>query len=139
MLLQVIIGALLSITIALAAYLRHSLVKSGFIAAVLLGTIIYAFGGFFVWIALILFFISARLLTKIHEKKENDHTKGRNYIQVISNGIVAAIFSVLFYFLNNEIFLIAAVVAIATSNSDTWASEIGILSKGKTRNVISFK
>ncbi|MBU1020822.1 MAG: DUF92 domain-containing protein, partial [Firmicutes bacterium] len=139
MLIEFLIGAGLSILIALAAYLKHSLVKSGFIAAVILGTIIYAFGGIVIWAVLIAFFISSSLLTKLHEKKEKDPSKGRNYIQVISNGLVAAVFSVLYYFLNVEIFLLAAVASIATSNSDTWASEIGILSKGKTRSIVNFK
>ena len=139
MLIDFAIGAGLSIFIALAAYLKHSLVLSGFITAVMLGTIIYTFGGIVVWAVLIAFFISSSLLTKLHEKKEKDPTNGRNYIQVISNGLVAALFSVIYYFLNVEIFLIAAVASIATSNSDTWASEIGILSKGKTRSVINFK
>ena len=48
-------------------------------------------------------------------------------------------FSVVYYFLKTEIFLLAAVVSIATSNSDTWASEIGSLSKGKTFYILNFK
>ncbi|MBU1142884.1 MAG: DUF92 domain-containing protein [Firmicutes bacterium] len=139
MLIEFLIGAVLSILIAYAAYLKHSLAKSGFIAAVIIGTIIYAFGGMVIWAVLIAFFISSSLLTKLNEKKEKDPSRGRNYIQVISNGLVAAVFSVLYYFLNVEIFLLASVASIATSNSDTWASEIGILSKGKTRNIVNFK
>ncbi len=139
MLIDFLIGALLSALIAGLAYAKHSLVFDGLIASVILGTIIYAFGGIVLWSALIAFFISSSLLTKLHEKKESDLKKGRNYIQVISNGLVAAVFSILYYFFSMDFFLIAALSAIATSNSDTWASEIGILSKGKTRSVTNFK
>lgn len=136
---DVIIGVLISGLIAFLAYLKKSLTISGFLTAVVLGTLIYSFGGVIVWAALIGFFISSSLLTKLHEKKDHVSSKGRNYIQVISNGLVATVFSMIYFFTQVEIFLLAAVVSIATSNSDTWASEIGVLSKGKTRSIVNFK
>lgn len=133
------IGFLLSFGVAFLAYLKRSLTWDGFLAATLLGTTIYTFGGMTIWGSLIAFFISSSLLTKIHEKKEKEHSKGRNYVQVLSNGLVATVFSVVYFFLQHEILMLAAVVSIASSNSDTWASEIGALSKGKTMNIINFK
>ena len=140
MFVDIIVGVSISLVIAGLAYLKKSLTVSGLIAAVIFGTILYVYGGIVVWISLIMFFISSSLLTKLHEKREVDKEhKGRNYIQVISNALPAAIFSVLYFYFDNLIFLIGAVVAIAASNSDTWASEIGILSKGKTRYIVNFK
>ena len=140
MIIDIFIGTVISLVIAGLAYYKKSLSISGLITAVIFGAILYAFGGVVVWISLIVFFISSSLLTKLHEKKEKDKDhRGRNYIQVISNALPAAIFSLLFYYQENIIFLLAAVVAIAASNSDTWASEIGILSKGKTRYIVNFK
>jgi uncharacterized protein (TIGR00297 family) len=139
MALQFLIGFGLSFLVAFLAYKKHSLSKSGFITATLLGTIIYGFGTYVVWGALILFFISSSLLTKLHEKKVKDASSGRNYIQVLSNGFVAAMFSVFFYFTSNELFMVAAIISIASCNSDTWASEIGVLSKGKTYSILTFK
>ena len=136
---DVIIGLAISGLIAILAYLKKSLTKDGLFMAVLFGMLIYVFGGILVWASLIAFFISSSLLTKLHEKKDQSSSKGRNYIQVISNGLVATIFSIIYYVTALEIFLIAAIVSIATSNSDTWASEIGILSKGKTRYILNFK
>lgn len=140
MFIDMLIGISMSLVIAGLAYMKKSLSISGFITAVIFGAILYAFGGWTVWIALIIFFISSSLLTKLHEKKEKekDH-QGRNYIQVISNALPAAIFSIAFYYTDNLVFLLGAVVAIAASNSDTWASEIGVLSKGKTRYIVNFK
>jgi uncharacterized protein (TIGR00297 family) len=137
------IGFGLSIGIAGLAYLKKSLTLSGMVAALFFGTLIYVFGQFLVWSALIAFFISSSLLTKLHEKKDqegiNVDKKGRNYIQVISNALVATIFLIIYTQSNQAIFLIASVVSIATSNADTWASEIGILSKGKTFSILNFK
>lgn len=139
MVFDIIIGVCISFIIAGLAYLKKSLDQSGFYTAILLGTIIFVFGGMVVWGTLIAFFISSSLITKISEKSEKKLSKGRNSIQVIANGLVAALFSIVYYFLQMEIFLLAAVVSIATSNSDTWASEIGSLSKGKTIYILNFK
>lgn len=134
-----LMGIAISGLIAILAYLKKSLTKDGLFMAVLLGTLMYVFGGILVWASLIAFFISSSLLTKLHEKKDKESSKGRNYIQVISNGLVATVFSIIYYVTALEIFLVAAIVSIATSNSDTWASEIGALSKGNTRYILNFK
>lgn len=139
MFLDAIIGLGISLIIASLAYLKKSLTISGLFTAIILGTIIYMFGGILVWGSLIAFFIASSLITKVSDKKEKEDSKGRNYIQVIANGLVASILSIIYYFAQIEIFLIAAVVSIATSNSDTWASEIGRLSKGKTIYILNFK
>jgi len=134
-----LIGIMISFIVAYLAYLKKSLTKDGLLMATFLGAIIYAFGTIVVWIGLILFFVSSSLLTKLHEKKEKDRTSGRNYIQVIANSLIASVFSVVFYLTKNEVFMIAAVISVSASNADTWASEIGILSKGKTYSIINFK
>lgn len=139
MILDLAIGFSISLVIAGLAYFKKSLDLSGFFTAILLGTIIYTFGGVIVWGSLIAFFISSSLITKISEKNENKMSKGRNYIQVLANGLIAALFSIIYYVMQSEIFLLAAVVSIAASNSDTWASEIGYLSKGKTFYILNFK
>ena len=139
MYIDIIIGIIISFIIAGLAYLKRSLNRSGLYTATVLGAIIYTFGGIVVWGSLIAFFVSSSLITKVSEKSEKKVSKGRNYVQVLANSLVAAIFSILYFLLQREIFMIAAVVSIATSNSDTWASEIGSLSKGKTFYILNFK
>ena len=139
MFLDAIIGFGISFVIAFLAYLKKSLDLSGFLTAIILGTIIFVFGGWLVWGSLIAFFISSSLITKISEKSEKKKSKGRNVIQVLANGLIAAIFSIVYHITQIEIFLLAAVVSIATSNSDTWASVVGSLSKGKTFYILNFK
>lgn len=139
MIIDLIVGIIISGLIATLAYMKKSLTQDGLWMAMLLGTLMYVFGGILVWASLIAFFISSSLLTKLHEKKDKETSKGRNYMQVISNALVATICSVIYYVTALDIFLVAAIVSIATSNSDTWASEIGALSKGKTKYIVNFK
>lgn len=134
------IGLGISFIIATLALFKNSLSRSGYFGALIFGTFIYYWGGVLVWSVLIAFFISSSILTKLHAKQDQDvPKKGRTLVQVMANALVATVFSGLYYYLHNEIFLLAAVVSIATSNADTWASEIGALSKGITRYIVSFK
>lgn len=134
----VIIGIIISLVVAFLAYLKKSLTIDGLITATILGAVIYAFGGFVVWIALIMFFVSSSIITKIHERNNKD-SKGRNALQVIANSLITSMFSIIFYITKNDMFMIASVISVAASNADTWASEIGVLSKGKTYSIITFK
>ena len=138
---DILIGAALSLVIALSAYLKKSLTKDGMAGAVLFGTLIYMFAGLLVWASLIAFFVSSSVITKVHDRISPRETEknGRNIVQVISKASVATFFSLLFFLLQKEIYLVAAVVSVATSNSDTWASEIGSLSKGKTFSILNFR
>ena len=81
-----------SVIIAGAAYWKRSLSLSGLIAAVLLGTTMYALGSLAWFGTLIAFFISSSLLSKLrHQRKaaaESGYAKGgrRDAGQVAANG-----------------------------------------------------
>ena len=138
---ELLIGFLLIFIVAYMAYKKQSLNFSGFFAAVFFGTIIYGFGSYVMWGSLISFFVSSSILTKIHDQKMGykSEKEGRNYIQVISNASIASVFAILYFVSNNPLLLIAGIVSIASSNADTWASEIGVFSKGKTVSILTFK
>lgn len=138
---ELLIGFILSFVVAYLAYKKQSLDLSGFFAATLFGTIIYAFGTYVLWGSLISFFVSSSVLTKIHDKKRGfkSEKEGRNYIQVISNASIATVFAIIYYIYGNILFLVAGIVSIASSNADTWASEIGVFSKGKTISPVTLK
>jgi uncharacterized protein (TIGR00297 family) len=132
-----IIGLLLSLSVAFVAYKKRSLTVSGFITASIVGMLFYVFGTFIAWSILIFFFISSSIISKFNKNEKEKY--GRDYIQVISNSIVSLFFLTLYYFLHDLTYLVVAVVAIAASTADTWASEIGSLSKGKTYSILTFK
>jgi len=143
MILNALIGTGLSTIIASMAYKRQSLTISGVIAAIIFATMIYVFGGLFLWALLMVFFISSSIITKMNKRRLKKHIddekKGRSYKQVIANAFVATLFSFLFFLLKDEIYVVAAAASIAASNADTWASEIGTLSKGKNYNILTLK
>lgn len=132
-----IIGFSLSLVIAFVAYLNKAFTLSGFIASVIVGTLIYFFGTYIIFTLLMFFFITSSAFTK-YEGNKNERTS-RNYIQVIVNAFAALLFSTLYYFLNDSIYLILASIGIAASTSDTRASEIGKKTTGRTVSILDFK
>ncbi|NTW61317.1 DUF92 domain-containing protein [Candidatus Saccharibacteria bacterium] len=139
-----IIGFAISELVAIAAYFRKSLSGSGVIAATIIGTAIYVFAGLVTWTSLILFFISSSVITQF--KKANKaklsteyHKTSRNYKQVLASGLIPAILSLAYFITKSESILITTIASIAVSCADTWASEIGVLNKGATVSILTFK
>lgn len=133
-----LIGFVLSLLVASVAFYKKSLSLSGYIAALIVGTLIYGFGTYIIFSLLMAFFIFSSIITKIKASKE-ERKKGRNYLQVIINSAVALIFSFIYYISKNHLFLMIAAIGLAAANSDTWASEVGKLGKGKIISIINFK
>lgn len=130
---------------AITGYLLKSLSISGAIAAFLTGLTVYSGFGINGLILLGVFFASSSLWSKYKSsaKKELDEklAKGarRDWRQVAANGGTAAIFSIFNDFHYDVIWVIGFTVSMASSNSDTWASEIGSVSKRKPIYIRTFK
>jgi uncharacterized protein (TIGR00297 family) len=142
---QIFISFALNILLGSAAYIKKSVSKSGFAAGVITGSIILYCGGFLFWIILVAFFVSSTLLSMIKKKRKKEsskiHSKGsrRDYQQVLANSLTATICSILYYFTYDSIFVIAYITAFAASNSDTWASELGVLSRENPRSILTLE
>lgn len=143
--LDFLVGLASSFLIAFLAYKKSSLNKSGFVAAIVLGTGIHFFGGIWFSIIMVTFFISSSILTKLKNynkeglEKLNEKSGNRDYMQVLANGGVGLIFAFLYYLNPSPVFLLAYAVSFAEATADTWASEIGVLSKRKPLNILNFK
>lgn len=119
-----------SVLIALPAYYKRKLSWSGFLAAVILGTLIYGLGTPLLWLVMIAFFLSSTVVSSKSQRKQE--RRGRTYQQVIANGGVALLSAALYAWLDHDGFLLIALIVFAGSNADTWGSEIGTKRKGKT-------
>jgi uncharacterized protein (TIGR00297 family) len=129
----------------IAGYLQRSLSRNGAVTAVLVGIAVYFGFGAKGLILLGLFFATSSSWSKYKSsaKKEMEEklAKGstRDWRQVIANGGSAAILSLIYYFYQDITWLVGFIVCLASSNSDTWASEIGSLSKKKPLYIRTFK
>lgn len=147
LLVSLLIGLVLSALIGLFAYRRGSLTTSGVVGAILTGTAIFGFGGFVPGLLLVAFFISSTLLSKFRARSKaavNDtFQKGsqRDLGQALANGGWAALMAFgIWYAQTNALdpravlfFTYALIGALATVTADTWATEIGVLSKSMPR------
>ncbi|GHH96995.1 DUF92 domain-containing protein [Neobacillus kokaensis] len=141
---SVLMGVIM-LLLGYAGYRTKSLSKSGAIAAAVVGYAIYLGFHFKGLLILGVFFATSSYWSKYKseakEKMEEKLAKGgaRDWRQVFANGGAAALFSILYYFDNSPIWLIGFVVSLASANSDTWASEIGSLSKKAPLCIRTFK
>ena len=140
------LGFVLSFLIGCAGYRREALTRSGWLGAVLVGASILGFSGLEGGLLLIAFFISSSLLTRYKEyaKREvaENFAKGgpRDLMQALANGGSAALAAILSAFSAPQYVapLFAALIgALATANADTWATELGVLSKHAPRLIIN--
>ncbi|WP_338470251.1 DUF92 domain-containing protein [Niallia sp. XMNu-256] len=141
---QLFVYAFLLIAV-MAANRSRLLTTSGMIAAFFTGLFVNLGFGLKGLFLLVLFFISSSLWSKIKntnkQQAEEMLVKGstRDWQQVLANGGVAAFTSALYYITADPIWIIGFCILIACSNSDTWASEIGSMSKRRPYNIRTFK
>src|SRR5512136_1206848 len=142
-LLQIAAGLVLSAAIAWLAYRREALTQSGALGAVLTGTAIFGFGGLGWGLLLITFFVSSSLLTRYKQAAKaqvaEQFAKGgpRDIAQALANGGLAALIAVAYGLTGSAHLplLFAFVGAMAEANADTWATELGVLSRQTPRMI----
>jgi uncharacterized protein (TIGR00297 family) len=144
-----LLGLLFILFLSYRAWKMKSLSFSGMIGAFVVGSAIFVG---FSWKGLFLlgcFFVSSSLLSKVKAKQksflQDILSKGdqRDIMQVAANGGLPALIAVVYYFqgtnTNDTLYIILFSISLAAANSDTWASEIGTLSKGRPRMLFSLK
>lgn len=127
----------------LATYRLKWLSFAGGTAAGLFGFCLLVWGGF-AWIAPVLFFFaSSSVLSKINKATSQDAARGedvRDAWQVLSNGGVAwFLFMFAILIPDTTAFYAGFAGAMAAATADTWGTELGRLSKGITRSILTGK
>ncbi|HYF80275.1 MAG TPA: DUF92 domain-containing protein [Symbiobacteriaceae bacterium] len=138
-------GALLASLIGILAWMKGSLSPSGVLGAIITGTVLFGLGGWVGGLALIAFFVSSSLLSKLFRRRKADveaeyaKTGTRDLGQAMANGGVAAAAILLMAITGDLRFLGAALGALAAANADTWATELGVLSPSAPRLITTFR
>jgi uncharacterized protein (TIGR00297 family) len=105
---------------------------------------VFGFGGIEFAVPLLFFFISSSLLSKIRSPNKdkaadlNDKAGPRDIWQVIANGGIATLAALLSSIFERSLLLYVYLAAISEAAADTWATEIGTLSRRKTVSIVSF-
>ncbi|MEW6406745.1 MAG: DUF92 domain-containing protein [Chloroflexota bacterium] len=143
---QLLFGFLLALLIAFLAYRAHSLDKSGAIAAIVVGTVIFGVGGWRWAVLLLTFFVTSSGLSRAFKKHkqglDEKYSKGheRDAGQVFGNGGVAALFALLHGFFPEAIWpWLGFAAALAAVNADTWATELGALNPSSPRMITNLQ
>ena len=146
---QLVVGLVFSGAIGYAAYRRQSLTWSGVAGAIVVGTAIFGFGGWVWGMLLVTFFVSSSLLSHYKGAAKADlaekFAKGhqRDLGQVTANGGMGALIAFLSLFSTDPTtvaaLMFAFVGAMATVTADTWATELGVLSRRPPRLVTNWK
>ena len=142
---RIFIAVTLSIIFSYLALIFNWLTLDGARAASVFGIIALGLGGWLIALSVLIFFISSSLLSRsINSDIEGRGVSSAKLLtrrtgnQVWSNGFFLALFCVLWFLTNENILIVAAISAIATATSDTWATELGSRTKGSTWLITNF-
>jgi uncharacterized protein (TIGR00297 family) len=137
---RLLIGFVLAGAIGYLAYRARSLSVSGAWAATLTGGLIFGIGGLPWGVLLLTFFISSSLLSRLFSQRKaainEKFSKGsqRDWGQVFANGSLGALLALALGFWPGSSWpWFAFIGAMAAVNADTWATELGVLSRSEPR------
>lgn len=119
--------------------------RSGLIAALLVGAVAMVAG--LSWlILLLLYFTAATIVSRFGREAKAvkagtvlEKSGSRDALQVLANGGAFALGTILYALADDPAWLAFAAGALAASSSDTWATEVGLLSSSTPRSIVAGK
>lgn len=143
---RLLVAAVVAISFSLAGLAARALTISGAVAAVFVGTAAYGFGGAPVAAAVIAFFLTGSILSRLGGNRaataRRAAAKGatRDAVQVLANGGAASVCAAIGAFSSApHAWLVAAVGAVCAAAADTWATEIGALASSPPRSIVTWR
>lgn len=136
---RILVGVIISLAVAVFSFRHEALSGTGTVAAILVGVLVFVFGGIDWFILLAVFFLTSVFFTRFKADKKGEVVKEfakggvRDFWQVFANGGLACLLAVAHYYYKSPVVFFAFLGVIATVNADTWATELGILGKGRPR------
>lgn len=138
-------GTFLGSGIGYLAWRLRMLSLSGAVATFILATMIFGIGGWKWTLPIFTFFLLSSALSRWRRSQkaafERMFEKGgtRDAGQVVANGGLAAMLCLAWYASNDERLYVLYLIAVAVVTADTWGTEIGLLSRSRPRNILTFK
>jgi uncharacterized protein (TIGR00297 family) len=142
---RTLIGFAIAAAVSLLAHRARSLSRGGAAAATAMGTIAMAAG--WSWgVLLIVYFATSTVLSHIGRAGKETRTaavvaKGgeRDAIQVLANGAMFGGAALAMVTYPSPRWIALGAGALAASAADTWATEVGTLSQGEPRSILSWR
>ncbi len=130
-----ILAQVFSLLVGVFSFRKNSISKSGLAALLIMS-------GAFIWLNQLAFlfivffmFASSSILSKVKQDAKQDlekvvsKTGPRDYIQALANLGTATFCMFMFVIFKEEYWVVGLLGSVATANADSWASEIGGISK----------
>lgn len=144
--LVIIIGAM--VLFAVAARLRKSLDTGGAAGAFVMGVTVLWSTGFAGFLLLLMFFVSSNVVGRISKRirsrgnmveiqEKKGHT--RDVMQVLANGLMATTAALIWLLASKNIALVMFGASVAEATADTFAGEIGRLSRRDPVSILTLK
>ncbi len=139
------LGSLLVPLLGLLAYRLKVVDITGYVAGILIGILVFWYGGWTWFLQILYFILVASIFTRF--KYETKYLQGvaqekggaRPWKNVVANGSAAALAAVMSWFTGNVLFYAFFIGSVSSMAADTLATEVGLTSKTPPRLITNLR